>query len=195
MIEDSGRTGIDPPVFIALWREMDPPAELEERVVRDLKERGQLRSPRSAWRRPLLAAVLVAGLLGAGVWFGEDRLRQSPSPLGSSYILLLEGGEFAGSSPREQERRVAEYKAWARELAGRGHLTGGEKLASGARVLLRGRNGSPQIGSAADAGTLASLGGYFVIVAGDDAEALEIARGCPHIRYGGRVVIRRIEPV
>jgi predicted anti-sigma-YlaC factor YlaD len=37
------------------------------------------------------------------------------------------------------------------------------------------------------------LGGFFLIQA-DPAEAFRIARECPHLRYGGTVQVRRIQP-
>jgi len=33
-----------------------------------------------------------------------------------------------------------------------------------------------------------------MIRAADDRSALAIARNCPHVRYGGSIVIREIEP-
>jgi hypothetical protein len=48
----------------------------------------------------------------------------------------------------------------------------------------RGRAGATAGGEAAS--------GFFIIVAKDDAEALAIAHGCPHLAHGGRVVVRRI---
>ena len=45
------------------------------------------------------------------------------------------------------------------------------------------------------AGGAESVRGYFVIAARDEREALEIARGCPHLRHGGWIVVRPIAPV
>ena len=36
--------------------------------------------------------------------------------------------------------------------------------------------------------------GFFIIAARTDEEALAIARSCPHLRYGGTVALRPIEP-
>ena len=77
--------------------------------------------------------------------------------------------------------------------AGRpGELVAGEKLREDADVVIepaapcarcrrrgRRRRGWP---------------GTSVIRASDPARALEIARSCPHVRYGGSIVIREIEP-
>jgi hypothetical protein len=78
---------------------------------------------------------------------------------------------------------VTEYKAWARREAGAGRLIEGEKLEPQALVL-----GAPADGQAGSR----AVAGFFVIAARDDAEALAIARGCPHLAHGGRVVVRRI---
>jgi hypothetical protein len=43
-------------------------------------------------------------------------------------------------------------------------------------------------------GTGPRLAGYFIIRAADQRSALEIGRSCPHVRYGGRIVVREIEP-
>jgi hypothetical protein len=179
--------------LVVLWRDLDPPTALEDRVVRELRRRGFLRSAR-LWkgRRFFGAAVLVCVLFAAGVWLGESRSPRS-LPKTPSHILFLEEGRSSTSSPAEESRRIAEYKAWARGLAARGRLSSGEKLAAGAE-LVSPESGGSDIGAARNAGA-ASLGGYFAIVARDDAEALEIARSCPHVRHGGRVVIRRIQPV
>ena len=35
---------------------------------------------------------------------------------------------------------------------------------------------------------------FFIIQAADSAEAYRIARDCPHLRHGGTIQLRRIEP-
>jgi hypothetical protein len=37
------------------------------------------------------------------------------------------------------------------------------------------------------------LAGFFIIRANDRGAALEVARTCPHLRYGGSILIREIE--
>jgi len=64
-------------------------------------------------------------------------------------------------------------------------LKGGEKLKDQVVVL-----GPPF--PAAEQGR---LGGYFLVTAASLEQALEIARDCPHLRYGGRVVVRPVDPI
>jgi len=88
---------------------------------------------------------------------------------------------------------VSEYKEWARGLAVQGHLAGGEKLAPEETILGAGAALGPA--RATPWAPESRLGGFFMIAARDQAEAVAIARGCPHLRYGGRIILRRVEEV
>jgi hypothetical protein len=91
--------------------------------------------------------------------------------------------DAAGNAARE-----AEYSAWIRSLARAGHALMGEKLALGGIDL---RPSRPPVELAA-APTLEAAQGFFIIVAADEQAALAIAQTCPHLKYGGRVVVRLI---
>jgi hypothetical protein len=163
----------------SLRRDAAPPPALESSVVGELRSRGLVRAggSRATWiRLGALAAGIALFLAGVVVGGRSARPGAPPSP---RYLLLLEGADTV--SPEEETARVSEYSAWARKEAGAGHLLSGEKLQPDARVLGTG----PSSGSA-------SVRGFFVISAKDDAEALSIANDCPHLRHGGRVVLRRI---
>ena len=84
---------------------------------------------------------------------------------------------------------VAEYKAWAGRLAASGVLVAGEKLADEPITRLAANGASEMPRYTAD-----ELGGFFIIQAADSAEAFRIARDCPHLKHGGTVQVRRIEP-
>jgi len=103
-------------------------------------------------------------------------------------LLLYEDATYQTSAQPDSSDRVAEYGAWARQLAADGSVVGGEKLAD-TGVLLASSESSARIPQS-DVGALT---GYFVIRASDDADAARIAATCPHVKYGGRISIRRIE--
>ncbi|HEU5171134.1 MAG TPA: YciI family protein [Gemmatimonadales bacterium] len=165
-------------------RDMEPPPRLEDRVVSTLRARGLLGGPwRRLLRRGAWPAALAAGLLlfAGGFVLGRGAGAAGPAEGLQQYTLLLyDPPEFNPAGVAESEL-VSEYRGWAGDLAKRGRLVGGERLGESGWTLGGDPGGLP-------------LGGYFVIAARDSAEALAIARTCPHIRYGGRISVRPIVP-
>jgi hypothetical protein len=39
------------------------------------------------------------------------------------------------------------------------------------------------------------LGGYYLIEAASYDQALERSRDCPHLEFGGTIVLRQVDPV
>lgn len=144
------------------------------------------RRTRPVW--PLLAAA--AALIVFGVWkLLPARPDASPAAAPSPRFALLlhePPGLGAGASADEIARIVAEYRDWSRGVAADGHMLDGEKLADREGWWLRD-------GSARPRGDEGGLGGFFLIRAKDYDEALAIARGCPHLRHGGWIEVRRVE--
>ncbi len=143
-----------------LLRELPPPPELEERVVRALRDRGLIRARRRSWLQAAAAVVLLVLGFAAGRW--------EPPPSARSFALVLyDSPATSGAS------HVEEYIAWSRN----DFVLGGHELGSEQRVL-----GTPTRG----------VGGFFIIAADSLERATEIARTCPHVRYGGTIEVREI---
>lgn len=180
----------------SLDRDVAPPAALEARVRRTLEGRGLLR-PAMPTRRRLAAAAAALAVFAAGYMAGVGRPPTTPltdavpaDGLGRYALFLYEDERFVPSRPEAE--LVAEYGAWGAGLAERGRLAVGEKLAAEA-FLLEGR-ADPVVVAARDvAGDAGVVTGLFIILAASDAEALSIARTCPHLGYGGRIAVRPIE--
>jgi hypothetical protein len=110
------------------------------------------------------------------------------------YLLLLHEtpGDYASLSPAQMQEEVARYGAWAGDLAQKGLLVSGEKLADdGGRHLRAG--GVAVDGPYAEAKDV--IGGFFMVKAADDAQAEKMAASCPHLRGRNWIEIRRIDPV
>jgi hypothetical protein len=172
-------------VWVGLGRLRVPAAS--PRAAFDLGRRlSTARSRRPAV--PLLAAAAVAFLMLGGVAGFLARGGASPaggsSPEGSAFLLLVRGDDARQAVPGAA--LVAEYAAWADSLAGEGRLLGANKLTDEPGRWI---SGAP----AGDPRTRSDVSGYFVVVAADYAEAVEIARTSPHIRYGGTFEIRQVE--
>jgi hypothetical protein len=181
---DAERKAID-----ALSREENPPREVEDHVVRALRRRVLLR--RSGARRGWLAlGAVAAGLLLvlAGYAAGRSSNRHAPAPSSPRFaLLLLRGSEPIAARRADEAGRVAEYREWARGLARGGRFVEGEKLEDrGARLR------SPSEAGDATSPSPDEIRGFFVISARSFEDALTVARGCPHLRYGGTILVRPI---
>ena len=175
-----------------LSRGPEPPGSLEQRVV-DLLRSRRLLAPRTrkhfgwAWAFTSLSACVFCFVVG--VLFRSRSVAIPAEPTGTRYVLFLtHSSSVATSGTAEEIALVQEYSAWAQRQRVGGHLIAGERL-DDASLELSGPLGLREI-HAEDT----SLGGYFVIAAPDLDAAVAIARTCPHLKHGGTVVIRPIDP-
>jgi hypothetical protein len=161
------------------------PPELERRVVDALKARGLIR-PRRSFPTFAVAAALAVFVSGVGLGRATMAPVVAPDPGARVFALLLYPGTGVAPTPEAVQARVREYGQWARELRSRGQMIGGEKLKAASAVHLGGApNGS-------DAGE--SLQGFFLVRARTLADAERIARTCPHLRHGGAIALREVDP-
>ena len=107
------------------------------------------------------------------------------------FLLHEVPGELDGMSPEDMQAVIEEYTRWAGQLGGR-HL-GGNKLADEpGRQLARDSSGVRVIDGPFSE-TKERIGGYFLVEASGYEQAVELARGCPHLRYGSRIEVRQID--
>jgi len=164
-----------------------PPPDLESVTLAALRSRGAFPGARrSRARTRLVQAVVVVAALAGGVWIGEMR-GSRPASRGPRFLLLVYlNPEYQATDAAGDVVREAEYSAWAQALAREGHLLIGNKVAWGGVEF---RPNRPQTELAAMP-TSDEARGLFVIVAPNEQAALAIARTCPHLKYGGRMVLR-----
>jgi hypothetical protein len=114
----------------------------------------------------------------------------------TTYLLMLheDPSQYDGLAPADIQRIIERYSAWSRDLAARGLLVGGEKLADEGGKQLRRVAGTLSVTDGPYAEAKEVIGGYFVIQAPDEATALAIAAECPHLDQGW-IALRRIEAV
>jgi hypothetical protein len=180
------------------WRQVQPPPALEGRLVRALAATGAIVRP-SRHRRVVLAlaaAVIFAlGLAAGRSWpreNGEPRAALRTTTAGEQtagtehrFMLLLTGAPPADAAAEAD--RVREYRAWAAELEARGSLAGAAKLSDGGSTVV-------PPGTVSDDPLPDDLQGYFVIMAQNLQQAVAVARTCPHLRHGGKIRVRPIDP-
>jgi hypothetical protein len=177
-----------------LPRESAPPPALEDATVAALARRRLLRrAHRTLPIRPWLAIAASLLLVLGGLAIGRLGLTPQSAEDGSPRfaLFLYEGPEYDQPAPEAMAQRVREYAAWATEKRENGVVEGGEKLRDDGDLAIE---PDGRTGEAAAVPGASRLAGYFVVQAVDRRAAAEIARTCPHVRYGGRIVIREIEP-
>ena len=115
----------------------------------------------------------------------------------AQFMLLLHESpsDFSSISPEEIQRVIGEYSAWRIKLQEDGKLAGGLKLKDEGGRELSLRNGQVRVVDGPYAEAKEVVGGYFLIEAADYDEAVEISKSCPHLRYGGRIELRQIDPI
>lgn len=114
----------------------------------------------------------------------------------ANFILLLheKPADLSGLSPDEIQSVIAEYVAWSQSLAADGKLAGGQKLRDEGGKSLSGSGENFRVTDGPYAEAKEVIGGFFSINASDYDEAVRISKGCPHLKYGGRIELREVEP-
>jgi hypothetical protein len=113
----------------------------------------------------------------------------------NQYIFLLHErpADDVNLSAAQMQEIVARYSTWARSLAERGLLAGGEKLADHGGRHLRLKDGRPLATDGPYAEAHDVIGGFFIVKAENDEAAQALALECPHLRGARWIEIRRIE--
>jgi len=113
----------------------------------------------------------------------------------AQYMLLLydDPANWAGISPEEMQKAIEKYVAWRHKLQAQGIFAGSHKLAGDMGRVLRKRDGKPRVTDGPYSETKEVLGGYFILTAAGYDEAVEHARGCPHLDYGGTIEVREVD--
>lgn len=112
----------------------------------------------------------------------------------STYMFLLYNGptDFEGFGPEDMQGIIERYKAWGDSLQERGCFVASDKLVDDEGRVLHSRDGDLRVIDGPYSETKEVIGGYFAVTADSYDEAVEIAKGCPHVEFG-TLEIRRID--
>lgn len=113
-----------------------------------------------------------------------------------NYLLLLheKPSDFSALSPDAIQAVIAEYVAWSQKVGEQGKMVGGQKLRDEGGKHLNGFGGEFRTTDGPFAEAKEVIGGIFTIDATSYDEAVEIAKDCPHLKYGGWIEVREVEP-
>lgn len=109
----------------------------------------------------------------------------------SEYLLLVRGTDWEGKlSPDEIQEFMAQFNTWYDGLNERGVLLGARPLGHEGKVVSG--KGTPTVADGPFAESKEAIGGYFLLHLDSFDEALEIAKSCPMVRFGGAVEVRPV---
>jgi hypothetical protein len=111
------------------------------------------------------------------------------------FMLLLYDNPSAAheASPEEIQQIIQEYGAWAARMGENGCLVSGQKLKDEGGRILRQAGGRVSVVDGPFSETKEVIGGFFQIKAESYAEAVELAKSCPHVKYGVKTEVRQID--
>jgi hypothetical protein len=105
------------------------------------------------------------------------------------YMLIFFGGDASHLSPEAQQAHMQKWFDWVKKLETEKRYVGGEALLPGAKTI-KGVRKIVTDGPFAESKEL--VGGYFIVLAKDMEEAVEIAKECPDYHLDGTVEVREV---
>jgi hypothetical protein len=174
-----------------------PALKFEEKVIAALRTQRLIRKEKANTRpfrywKTLAAVAASVILFFAGIFL--EKYRSGPanqnfvSMTEKTFLLLLvEDHRYQPArNEQEQQERINLYRNWAVTLRQKGLTLNGTKLQQQTYFLPSDTAQKPHHSEVA---------GYFLIDAGDLNQAMQIAGTCPHLRFGGQIEVRQIDPV
>jgi hypothetical protein len=111
------------------------------------------------------------------------------------YMLLLhdDPSAFATMSPEQMQKVIEKYMTWGSRLREAGIISDGNKLADEPGKVMRGGQGKVRVIDGPYSETKEILGGYYLITADTYDQAVDRARDCPQLEYGGAIEVRQVD--
>jgi hypothetical protein len=108
----------------------------------------------------------------------------------SEYLLLFRNNSWYNDlSPEEIQRVMTDWMNWFDALVADGRCLGGQSLEHEGHVI---RGSDRQVTDGPYAESKESVAGYFKLLVGSEAEAVEIGKLCPGLPYGTTVEVRKL---
>ena len=106
-------------------------------------------------------------------------------------MYLIRGGDekFSQYSPEEMQSHMQDWQKWMEHLNATGHEASGKRLDTRGRVV-------HQKGALITDGPFMEgkelVGGFIIITAEDEAEAIELSKGCPAFETDSTIEVRPV---
>jgi hypothetical protein len=113
----------------------------------------------------------------------------------ANFLLLLHADPSrrpTNATPEYFASVTREYMDWADSMRAQGALKGANRLTNDAGKVIQTANGKITTTDGPYAESKEIVGGYFMISAGNYAEACRLAESCPHVKYGSFIEVRQV---
>ena len=174
MIDENELTGEERDLLEKL-KGIAPPREMEEETIEKLKSEGLIQPQNRLIWFYRVAAAIVFFVLGYTL---SPYLNRNEDP-GYNYMLVLY--EDSNFKPGPPEEMFDEYSHWMQSIYQSGMAIDGQEMKRPSLFL-----------EGAEVKNEASkrVGGYFVLSANSEQEAIRIAQSSPHLKYGGTIEVK-----
>ncbi len=144
-------------------------------------------------RWALAAGIAVVAFAGGSQFASRGSAGAAATSPQPTFALILYGGGSLDDSATHYTR-AAEYGRWARADHGASMIVGGEALglSVAALSLVSVSRTTDSVIVQEPARDVDDPVGYFLVHAPDRDAAVWLAKTCPHLRYGGRVVVQQV---
>ncbi|CAN5675806.1 YciI family protein [soil metagenome] len=110
------------------------------------------------------------------------------------YLMLFRNEKNdGGPKPSDEQMRAAmlQWQKWIKGLVAQGNYSGTNRLYSEGKTL----KPNNVIADGPFAEVKEMVGGYVIVKANSLEEAVDMAKGCPNLLYGGNVEVRAVMPI
>lgn len=113
----------------------------------------------------------------------------------SKFMLILndDPSAFRDVTPAQMQEIIQQYRAWTERIAKEGRLVHSEKLKDEGGKRIRKRGSALVVVDGPYAEAKEVVGGYYMIEAKNYADAVEVAKTCPHAHFGGTIDVREVD--
>lgn len=165
-----------------------PPERLEREIITSLKSKGEIKEmTKINFTKTVSLSFAVILLIAVSFIIGKRSATMPDDETKNLYAMFLYNNNISGD---DEEQKINEYHKWLMNLQAQGKTAKGDKLEDNGMFVNKTAN---QIAiNNVEFNNSEFISGYFIIEAADYDEMLAIAKECPHVKYGGKVQIRKI---
>jgi hypothetical protein len=110
------------------------------------------------------------------------------------FMMIFRNEQSPGTEPpsaEQMQEKMKHWQSWIKGIAAKGSYAGTNRLYAEGKTVRA--NNVVMDGPYAEAKEM--VGGYVIVRASSLDEAVEMARSCPNLAYGGNVEVRHVMPI